>query len=303
MAGARGAARVVAAVAKPQLNLLLFMTSLLLGRFFEGRARSALEDRVRLILQHGIWGDRNGDMPTDDDSRLGWWWPVLDDDANIDTDNHKMLVSNRHRSEINIETLMRLNVGNTEGAIRETFNRNNYMLGLISQLPDITVSTTVRDRALTAGNIPHFSVEVSGLQDFLFIESVEITLTVASSGEELYKNTISYNNGDNLQTLFRGNARRPDITDIRDIVHAERLAIVFAADSAAANAIIRRADNPRYYGIIRRDGGLPSGQNRVKIKVSYASDSLLPLHIEHNFIWTTGQQRGPMSKGEHFNER
>ena len=74
------------------------------------------------------------------------------------------------------------------------------------------------------------------------------------------------------------------ITSTRDIVQAERLTFVFW------NNIHRSRDmssNPRYLEVLSNQW---SGQHIVEIKITYDSDILLPVRIEHQIRWVMSQE-------------
>ena len=274
--------KIATAVLAPKLKIALALAFFLAARFTEQAARRRLEDRVTLVLRNSIWG-RDLTLRTND-SRIGWWWPLRRDRDSIDSGDAEILFSSRQLSDLNRRDLMQLNLigRDNDNPTRETFERNNHMLNLLPQIPPLTLTVAQSDTVLSNFHIAHHEVRISGLPDFPLIKAVTITLTRVLPEEVLFNETFSYGgNNDLLPLLVRRN--NANVTDVFDSVHAEHLVIVFVPDNILLNNTVRQViSSPRYVA-------LPSNhhpvaiQKRLEITISYTSETLLPLRIEHEF--------------------
>ncbi|MCL2382597.1 MAG: hypothetical protein FWC64_13580, partial [Treponema sp.] len=132
-------AKKAGAVFKPWVAVLLAFA----GSIINGMANREFMDRIRLAVRHSIWGARNGEMPRRGEGALGAWWPELEEEdgsrVSIEDKILAITFSNRAMDENWHRRLMRPNIGNTGENIRETFNRNSYLLNAATQLPPVTV--------------------------------------------------------------------------------------------------------------------------------------------------------------------
>lgn len=250
-------------------------------------------NKVRLALQHTIWGKENGETPSPDE--LESWWPLVKDEDSIANENgnikeeYNRIFFSNFKNENDTTPYMRLNmIGSINSdPFPETFKRNEFMLALLTQIPalealEVRVSI---DSTIGVGN--YCSVNIQGLQNIPFVESVSIKIMGKTPETTMYENTFIMDpeNGSEsaLLPLLRVGSRR--ITDRNDVADADFVGCVFLADRAdVSNA---RLHFPEAELIL-----LPSAEifrdyvdNRVlDATVKYHSASnLLPVHIKYEF--------------------
>jgi len=179
-----------------------------------------------------------------------------------------------------------------------------------------TIWAETNDSILRPLSVTHYAIQVSGLHHFQLIEKVTIRLftvipqrerTDTEIGQRWHNEAYSYSasGAQSLFPLLQGGSNSERISDMRDTIWAERLAIVFVEGTNLPAQARDNISSPQY--ALLNPGTRQSGARRVKIDIEYTEDSrLLPVHIEHDFTWILRvaiPTNAPISKGEHFNER
>ena len=269
-------------------------------------ADNNFKDRFRLFIRHSIWGNKDGDKPDRNEGALASWWPSFDIDKKLEElEPLEILISDKRMEDINwYRDLMLLNVNgndlNHDNKAAETFKRNRYLLDIVTQLPLVEIDAHARDTSMTGflALVPAQAISVSGIRNFLLIESVNIKLTDASGGEKPYEEMYTYKTGWDLPPslplhplLLKG--RDKELAGADEAVFAEKLMIVFleAENREKTDSIRRLLPSPNRYVILAKDDMPEKGINRIwvkrkiEIKVKYNSDVLLPLRIEKEFLW------------------
>ena len=79
----------------------------------------------------------------------------------------------------------------TLGQSQKTFNRNSYLLNLVTQLPPVTVSV-VNIRYISGIPFSKYKMAVSDLNNFTLIEKVTVTVTIkfATGGQEIGEKVV-----------------------------------------------------------------------------------------------------------------
>jgi len=185
------------AVFKPWVAVALSVASAIVS----GVASLEFFDRIRLAVRHSIWGERNGQRPPINEGALGRWWIELDDEGSLDAEVRPITFSNRPMDEDWHDQLMMLRVTGRSDEIRETFNRNCYLLNVAVQFPPTAITAQTSDSVLSQVEVSHYAINVSGLQAPTIIESVHIKL-ISISGQSLYDKVYKYEpQGDDLPLL------------------------------------------------------------------------------------------------------
>jgi len=183
--------------------------------------------------------------------------------------------------------LMLLEAKNDDDAIkiRETFERNNYILNVADQFPPTAITAQTADNVLYDLHVSHHVVNVSSLQSPTIIESVRIKLVSIPSEQALYDKVYKYKPEAEdlplLSLLFDGRNRRINSTD--EALWAEKLSIVFIG-SDSQNAPRNLSPTARYIPISADTGH--STKKRVEIDITYVEGCRLPLRLEQEFYWT-----------------
>lgn len=235
---------------------------------------------VRLMLEHSIWGNRSNTAPNVS------WWPILPIDNNVSSIAQEILISN---SSTDGQTLMPLNIAQD---ILETYNRNAYMLRVVTESPPIVVTSNWRDRYLNEYSIAnHRLIEIEGISNFLMIRRIEIKLNIDGAVDFLHDagyNVLDNNgnvNNDVINLLVKpGKFGRISDRRLRErskINRAGRIACVVHPHNLPQHIMNRLQGDHRY---IRINAAFMHVRKRLEVKLYYIDTAeLLPVRVEHFF--------------------
>jgi len=275
--------RVVAGRGNPWLTAVMISAGFILAQM----ADKEFLDRVRLVVRYSMWGKKNGDMPGENEKALiGRWWIELRPNQEIGAAIRPITISNIPMRKADLSKLMSLEAKHRNGniKIRETFERNNYLLNVAAQFPPTAITAEATDNVLYDLHVSHHTVNVSSIQTPTIIESVRIKLISIPSEQALYDKVYKYKpEGEEfplLSLLFDSRNRRINSTD--EALWAERFSIVFV-DGSSQNAPRNFSPTARYIPISADTGH--SAKKRVEIDIAYVEGCRLPLRLEQEFYW------------------